>query len=136
MLSTKVVRAKPASPSGAGSAMEVATRSRDGAVRAGSLGIRAASISSAISAPPCAWAWRENPAHEQSVLFWQVSVKSNGLPGLAVGAGGVVGDQLGEMLQQVQVAADAVLDQQPVAVVICRRQRVTRPRWRPSPRWH
>src|SRR6266496_5892783 len=52
MLSTNVVRAKPASPSGAGSAMEVATTSTGGAALVGSLSPRAASRLSAIGTPP------------------------------------------------------------------------------------
>jgi hypothetical protein len=44
--------------------------------------------------------------------------QGNGLPGPAVTSGWVVGDQLGEMGQQVGVAADAVLDQQAIAVQV------------------
>jgi hypothetical protein len=45
-------------------------------------------------------------------------ITGNGLPGPAVTSGWVVGDQLGEMGQQVGVAADAVLDQQAIAVQV------------------
>ncbi len=40
----------------------------------------------------------------------------NGLPGGGMGACRVVGDQLGEMLQQVGVTTDAVLSEQAIAI--------------------
>jgi hypothetical protein len=47
----------------------------------------------------------------------------------------MVGDQLGEMLQQVSWAADAVLGEQAIVLEVADGSVEPGPRWRPSPRW-